>query len=57
MAFYKRRIVRPDTPADVEERIRYRRASERALAELHVRWPMLTVENEAAQHEPQHEQY
>lgn len=39
---------RADTPAEIAERIRYRKASEQALAELHQQWPVLTPENFAA---------
>jgi hypothetical protein len=45
MAFYKRRIVRPDMPDDVAERVRHRQASEQALAELREKFPVLTRDN------------
>jgi len=32
MAFYKKRVVRRDTPSQIEERIRYRRAAEQAFS-------------------------
>jgi hypothetical protein len=43
--FYKKRIVRPDTPADIAERIAYRAACKQALAETKEQFPVLTAEN------------
>lgn len=45
MAFYKKRIVRPDTPQDVAERISYRNACEKARAERKAKFPVLTTQN------------
>jgi hypothetical protein len=48
MAFYKKRIVRPDTPKDIAKRLAHKAACEQALAEMKERFPVLTVENFAA---------
>lgn len=45
MAFYKKRVVRRDTEADIAERTRYREAAARALVELQERFPTITAEN------------
>lgn len=45
MAFYKKRIVRPDTAADIAERIKNRKACEQALADVRERYPVITAEN------------
>lgn len=45
MAFYKKRVVVRDTPADVEWRHRYRAAAEQTLAELQQRFPVLSADN------------
>ena len=43
--FYKKRIVRPDTAADVAERIRYREVAAQISKEVTARYPRLTAEN------------
>jgi len=45
MSFYKKRIVRLDTPADIEERIRHRNALDQVNAEIKARWPKITADN------------
>jgi len=36
---------RPSTPAEIAERIRYRKAAETAVAERQAQFPVLTAEN------------
>jgi hypothetical protein len=45
MSFYKRRIHRNDTLADVAERMAYRIAADQALAEMAARFPILSAAN------------
>ena len=45
MAFYKKRIVREDTPADIQERIASRFAHDTALAATKAAFPVLTADN------------
>lgn len=40
-----RQLMQPDPPGAVEERLRQRAASQKAIAERQVRWPVLTTEN------------
>ncbi len=45
MAFYRKRVVKPDTAADIAEWIAYRKACEQARAERQEKFPVLTMEN------------
>ncbi len=45
MNFYKKRVSRPDTPAQVAEREAYREAAALALWETHQIYAPLTAEN------------
>lgn len=44
-AHYRRVCPPPDKPGEVEERIRYRAASEQAVREREAAYPAMTVEN------------
>lgn len=43
--FYKKRIEKADTPAQVAERIAYNAACRKATADTKVRFPQITAEN------------
>jgi hypothetical protein len=45
VAFYKKRIVRPDTDAEIAERILYAKASEQVRNEVRANFPTVTAEN------------
>lgn len=45
MAFYKKRIVVRDTPADIEWRVRYSAGLQQINADVHKMWPQITAVN------------
>lgn len=45
MGFYLKRTVYRDTPADIAQRIAYRKAVEQANAETFAKYPTITAQN------------
>jgi len=45
MAFYKKRIVRPDTMQDIQERLRRNAVLEQVKQEMKDRFPTITADN------------